>query len=463
MLRRLEQYKDEIYFYYIAFLVIFIPLYPKFPFINIPGSQVALRIEDLLISIAFILMILVKRTKIFSLFKNKIVQAIILFWVAGLVSSLSALMVTQTVSPLIVLLHWGRRVEYMVMFILGFMALRSKKDLIFILKSLVLVISYLTIYAVGQKYFSWPVIVTQNSEYAKGVALRWLPGGHLVSTFAGHYDMATYLIMVSPIFYGLLLNKKARNQLSKNRFTFVLLIGICIFVYWLLVNAASRISIVSYLGAITLMMIFLRKIRYIAVFLFLSFIFLWTSSNLIDRYIRIFRVAMDRYITYEYLVDTTFAATQNAPERREPSTTPLPASINIIEDRSTSIRLNVEWPRAIRAVLKNPLLGTGYSSISLATDNDYLRMLGETGVIGTMAFFLIVIRILKRIIFGLRKLKLDEIEKVFVLGIFASLFGISLNMVFIDILEASKFAIIFWLFLGLVCSVIANYEINKNN
>jgi len=61
--------------------------------------------------------------------------------------------------------------------------------------------------------------------------------------------------------------------------------------------------------------------------------------------------------------------------------------------RSTDIRLKVEWPRAIKAFLKNPLLGTGYSSITLATDNDYLRMLGETGILGTLAFLAIILEI----------------------------------------------------------------------
>ena len=63
----------------------------------------------------------------------------------------------------------------------------------------------------------------------------------------------------------------------------------------------------------------------------------------------------------------------------------------VFEDRSTSIRLAVEWPRAMRAFYKSPFLGTGYSSITLATDNDYLRALGETGILGLTSFVLIFI------------------------------------------------------------------------
>ena len=59
------------------------------------------------------------------------------------------------------------------------------------------------LYGFGQMHFSWPVIITQNYEYAKGVALRWVPGSQLNSTFAGHYDLATFLVFTLPIFISL--------------------------------------------------------------------------------------------------------------------------------------------------------------------------------------------------------------------------------------------------------------------
>jgi hypothetical protein len=43
---------------------------------------------------------------------------------------------------------------------------------------------------------------------------------------------------------------------------------------------------------------------------------------------------------------------------------------------------------------------------------------------------------------------------VWVISFFSSLAGIGVNMVFIDILEASKFAISFWLMLGISLSSI---------
>ena len=46
---------------------------------------------------------------------------------------------------------------------------------------------------------------------------------------------------------------------------------------------------------------------------------------------------------------------------------PTPEPIQIATQRSGEIRFKVEWPRALRAFAKNPLLGTGYSSVTLAT------------------------------------------------------------------------------------------------
>lgn len=123
------------------------------------------------------------------------------------------------------------------------------------------------------------------------------------------------------------------------------------------------------------------------------------------------------------------------------------------EDRSTSIRLNVEWPRAIRALTKNPLTGTGYSSISLATDNDYLRMLGETGILGFLSFFTFFGSILFVLLKALPKSDSMSPKEHFIAGVFATIPGVALNMVFIDILEASKFAILFWLMLGFAVRV----------
>jgi hypothetical protein len=190
-----------------------------------------------------------------------------------------------------------------------------------------------------------------------------------------------------------------------------------------------------------------------------TLIFAGFSTNLLSRYTRLFDVTrekLDRIVLEEpgYYVYANENGS-SSPERKERKVTPTP--IPVFEDRSTSIRLNVEWPRAVRAFTKNPLLGTGYSSITLATDNDYLRLFGEVGLLGFFSFFLIFLNI--GYLF-LRKYpfvnNFKGLELAIVAGTAGSLVGVFSNAFFIDIFEASKFAIIFWLLLGMVVYTVNN-------
>ena len=115
-----------------------------------------------------------------------------------------------------------------------------------------------------------------------------------------------------------------------------------------------------------------------------------------------FQKIMEIKILNYYIFNNTVYAQDNLLlERKQLNITPTPPPV--FEDRSTNIRLNVEWPRAIRAFSKNPLLGTGYSSISLATDNDYLRALGEVGFLGFISFSLIFVKLIEVLIKAYRK------------------------------------------------------------
>jgi len=126
---------------------------------------------------------------------------------------------------------------------------------------------------------------------------------------------------------------------------------------------------------------------------------------------------------------------------------------------SSGIRFNVEWPRSLRAFAKNPLLGTGFSSVTLATDNDYLRLLAETGLLGFMAFFLIFLEIGRRVIGFVREAK-PGLEKSLVLGLSGAAIGLLANAVFIDVFESSKIAFIFWLLMGSLVGIMKTAKEN---
>ncbi|OGM04456.1 hypothetical protein A2715_05130 [Candidatus Woesebacteria bacterium RIFCSPHIGHO2_01_FULL_39_32] len=443
---------DGLIKYTVAAILIGVPLYPKFPLFRISGTFVAIRIEDILLAFAGFLLLAIFVRKLDKYWKDSITKTIMLFLIVGFVSLISAIYITHTVVPHIGLLHWVRRIEYFIPFFLGLEAIeRDKKNLAFFSKIIVIVVALAFIYGFGQKYFGWPIIITQNQEYSKGIALRYTTGSHINSTFAGHYDLASFLVLILPIVvssFFLLKGLRTKIFLTAGFFS-----GL-----WLLVNTASRISLVSYLVAVVLSLFLIKRYKAIPLVLVVSVLFIGFSSNLISRYGRIIEVVRTQslefnLINYRSLNRLVYAAEDEFVLKRQIAT-PTPTLVPVFEDRSTNIRLNVEWPRALRAFAKNPFLGTGYSSITLATDNDYLRTLGEVGALGFLAFFLIFGKISVSLV---KVLPFDKhfegIELAFIVGVVGAMPGIFLNAFFIDVFEASKFAIFFWLLIGFTISL----------
>jgi O-antigen ligase len=87
----------------------------------------------------------------------------------------------------------------------------------------------------------------------------------------------------------------------------------------------------------------------------------------------------------------------------------------------------------------------------LATDNDYLRAIGETGLLGLLAFLSVLFGLYKSLHCRIKNAKgLDKIIVVSGLGILGFFLVTSL---FLDVFEASKIAILFWAYMGLAISI----------
>jgi O-antigen ligase len=255
------------------------------------------------------------------------------------------------------------------------------------------------------------------------------------------------MVLVLPIFICLIFTVKGR--LSKIFLSLTSFSG-----FWLLVNSASRISLVSYLIAVCVSLFLIKKSKAILIVVIISLVLGGFSPSLFARYKSLIDVYLQKVKNVKIVEVNSFNFKVLAQEVALPTmgktTAPTAAPKPVIEDRSTSIRLNVEWPRAIRAFVKNPLIGSGYSSIGLASDNDYLRLLAEVGILGFSCFILIMVRIILVFTSALPLTKkLSGVKLGFVAGVIGGLLGTLVNAVFIDVFEASKFAITFWLLLGL--------------
>lgn len=131
-------------------------------------------------------------------------------------------------------------------------------------------------------------------------------------------------------------------------------------------------------------------------------------------------------------------------------------------DLSFTTRFQGEWPKAIEAFRKNVFLGSGFASVSLAVDNNYLRILGEIGVLGFASFFAIFLVAgiyIKRVLPDVD----NAVVKSFVLGFVAGVVGLSLNGLLIDVFEASKVAFMLWILTGVTLGTLHLYQKSQLN
>src|SRR3989338_830541 len=183
--------------YIVAALLIFIPLYPKFPLLFLYKSSVAIRVEDFLILFAVLILLLrwyVTKAKINSI---PLFRQITTYWLIGGLSVLSAILITKSITPQIGLLHWFRRIEYMVGFFMTYQIIKDNpKNLRFFYELIILAATGVLLYGLAQIYLGAPIISTMNEEFSKGYTLILQPGVPISSTFAGHYDLAIYLVFI---------------------------------------------------------------------------------------------------------------------------------------------------------------------------------------------------------------------------------------------------------------------------
>ncbi len=413
--------------YLFATILIFIPLYPKFPLFMLPGSTVAVRTEDFLLFITFGLTVVS-----YILSKKKIVPPLALqiftFFCVGAISVISAIFVTKTASANIAILHWLRRIEYIsVFFIAWYIGKSSSSNRRFFFELILLPAIGVFLYGLAQIFLHAPVISTMNAEFSKGIALTLQPGVQLSSTFGGHYDLAIYLVMIMAFLSSVICvfeSKKVRIPA---------LIGL-VALLWLFMQAGSRISLFSIFLVVWYVAWAYKKPIWGIILSVAVFTSILTSPNLMNRLLNIIKIIPIKIETQ--VIRPVFAADK--------------IDRQIQQDRSTSIRIDVEWPRAMRSFYKNPFLGTGYSSLGLATDNDYLRSIGETGLLGLLSFLAMLIALAKKLFLIKPKNSIDKLILISGQAVFIAFITTGL---FLDVFESSKIAIMFWAISGLSLSV----------
>lgn len=505
-----------------GFLLIFIPLYPKLPLFDVlPGYIVRIRFEDFFILFTFIIwLIWIFRGKI-TVKDNPLFKPILIYLLVGILSMFSAVFIIKTV-PLETLhvgkmvLHFLRRIEYFSLFFILFSAVRKPYYVKMYIFIILLVLTAVSIYGFGQKYLYWPAFSTMNREFAKGWMLYLTEHSRVLSTFGGHYDLAAYTMMMLVLSWSLFFG--IRNKIGK-----ILVFLVISLAFWLLILTASRTSFLAYLGAVSVavfLWVFKKSLGWMVsrlfIVLFLSIFVMLSFGDLSERFSKILRIEqrlgglrdvllrpvvkppLERAVFLVNNLEAVTVKSDQPPSPYKPEERPsdvyedIPEPVPVASDSqdliykprtysktalqydlSTGIRLDALWPRAIAGFLRNPLLGSSYSTLTKtqigefteaeSTDNDFLRMLGETGLLGTIAFLAIIFVTIRTIWKILPGVKDNFLYALFVATIALSL-GLLINAVYIDVFEASKVAYTYWGLIGLVLGLVnlKKQEFEKN-
>lgn len=461
--------------------VFLIPLYPKFPLRFIDYTYIAIRFEDIYIAgLTILFAIQLLRRKV--IFNKKFSLIILAFWVAVMLSFFWDTFIQKTIIyKHLGFLHSMRRIEYSLIFFIITATIKSRKDFFHYLFSAILTLAIVSVYGIGQKFLGWPAVQTMNPEFAKGYLLYLTPEARVSSTFAGHYDLAAYLIFFLPIVLGFFLFSK------KIRYFFLYLISLST-----LVLTASRSGFIAYPMSIIGFLVFVRRFKLLLVVLVISLTLSLLSNNLSSRFAQSLRVKQiyvnektgavvipqkittkelpagtlfieldkkvsnkrsaqtEKLLKEKILADIRDEAKKSGKKLTATQEAEMVATISaglkpintVVSDISLATRIQVEWPRAIQAFLSYPILGKGVSTLTEATDNDYLRWLGEFGLVGTSIFIFIIFSFIRFVYRN--KEKYDSQEKYIFLGYIFGIFALLIYASYFDIFEASKVAYTFW-------------------
>lgn len=529
-----------------AFLLAFIPLFPKVPLADlIPGYIVRLRLEDLFVALSAVIFgIQWLRKK--AEWKSPFAWLILAYAIIGLLSTISSVLITQTVPAEFIhisktALHYIRYLQYFSLFFVAYAAVKSRKHIMILFSVFTLTMIAISAYGYGQKFFYWPVYSTMNREFSKGMRLYLTDHARVQSTFGGHYDMAAYLVIALPILLGLFFSVKQR--VVKLIIAFAFLSG-----NWLLIVSASRTSFVAAMAGLGLVIALVslqqkhwaRKIwwgvsRLAVVYILLIIMFVRFGDSIYDRLLQTLNAYPQLHHSYHFwndrrrhfyrdyikpytgdilagqfslsfkpqkpenemsleeLEQKVIVSSDTRPTPYTPDVKPADVYVDVPDyvivttesggvqtstltavprtfsdnanryGLSMAIRLDTLWPRAIQGFTKNPILGSGYATLTKdskyhfteadSTDNNFLRTLGETGLLGFVSFYgviAIAVFYCLKVLFR----PTSYFFKVIAISFVGASFGLLLNAIFIDVFAASKVAFTYWTLTGMIMALI---------
>jgi len=413
----------------------FVILFPKINLINVPGSQVGIRLEDIFTGglLVWLLYMFAAQNKWRVVGSDTVNQLWLVFLLWGGMVTIIGYLVFGTIDrPLIALLYWGRHFQFFIVYLFARYTLWTVEGLRRLLSmgawAALVVFGYAILQYLGLvPYFS----TLESVVLAPGQKVNYATTGVLMGTFGGHYDFGVFVAMVLAILFGFAYHfvwkpfgVKVLDFGLKNNLLAILLLAFGVFC---LIYSRSRSAYLAFL----------------AVLLYLG----WRSRRWWLIYVALGIVLV--------LAAWFFAG----------GLSNFPTEVNVGEisffvDRSNIERLG-KWAVVIQSLnVISIMTGNGLSSLGSAVDGYYVRLIGETGLIGLGLFGLL----LRAIFVRLRQLIAFAEQRLVVslaFGLVLASVALLVQAVFIDTFVSSKVMYIYWFLVGVAMQQFALPRIDR--
>lgn len=378
-----------------AFLLLFVALMPKVAVAAVAGNTTPIRVDDLVVAGALAWWFFRRRPQPPS---SAATVFLVMYWAAAAVATLVGI-AALTTQPLTGVLHAARLLEYGLLYFVVYSTI-TRADLERFVE--VVRTSLLLVFAIwiGQHW----------THAAAGEPTPWAT---FSPTFAASYDFGGFVMLCTVLLYAVW-----SSGASRSGWTLVALVAGA----WLTINSESRASLLG-LAVVVALDLALRARWWAAVGMAAL---VAASTPLLMR-----SAKMVRLVAGAVLILTTFQ---------------LGAIRQIVAgDPSLALRMR-NWRLAIEHWMERPFLGDGLGGylaytrqydLPGSTDGWYLRVLADTGVVGLVAFLLLIAALMW--ILGRRAgAETDPLRRAIVYGAALAVTAASVSALLVDTFVSYK-------------------------
>jgi len=400
-------------------LILIIVLLPKINILEIPGTYIGVRAED------FALLLIAFFGALYALLKGKLLVVpkiaipMAIFLAAAFISLIAGIYNGTIVDASLGILFFLRKIEYFVPFFLAYWMFK-KKNVSYIGRMLLLTLFLTAMIGVLQK------LQLMGGFYLG--ALVPVVSDRIFSTFSGPYEYSLYLALAFSYFVV----EYFREE--KNKLPLLVLLGA---IFYFILLTAARITVVAVVISSTLTAVLDKKIKallpLLAVMLLIALIFMPFTAK--SRFQALFEGG-----TLPALSQIESGAAVHSEEYG--------GGIDV-----SAVSRYIKWLNIFQGFSLHPLLGSGPSAFGEAVDGNYVRVLGEGGIFGVLAFAWLMYNLFLMSYKYYRQAK-DKLTGKYSLFMLTVLSALLVSALFVDTFEASKIAMLFWLLTGVQCRII---------